>query len=960
MHHRIQLMAILVLSFVPLALAEPKHEIQIEGQTVDIFDLGRWREYRDTVRHPCTVYKPQDIARARRNIEKHAWARRALENLEKSLPGWWPDGDAFYENMIPATTPGAVVFTMCPHCEYSPAHGQYTWNPKDPDKLVCRNCETVYPNVDYPEDMVLEADATTPQRFTYYSGKSWHFYGHHIRSSWTAQIRRRKTAYMAVQAQRFAEAYALAGKLEYARTARRILLRFTEVYPDYLLHSGYGEYADLDPKLAAITAGNLPVDELNMPPNKPNRKLHPNGNSYWMCGRAADTGGEGGPIASLVIAYDLTCDAEDGDGKPLYTDGERERIERDLLLESTYLMMADPRFNNKSISNRRATAMVGACVGDPMRVRFGLEAFRHMVDTWYLHDGVPGESPAYGHMTLNGILPMSEALTGYSDPPGFTMPDGARFDDLDLYADRHYRQVWRALTETILPDLRYPAWADSYARTNLDSKFAEIIAARYPSPRSRTLLDKAYGGSADDQGSAHAMFLRDPDLSDERAPFALKSTYWPAWKTAYLRVGERGLDGTVILSSSDWGGHHHRDALNLSLYWRNQEVLTDLGYLWDSPNSNYRRRTLAHNTVLIDEQEQRTGGRLGSLHLYDGTGPIQVVEMSSNAYPQATQYRRTVVVIPFESGKGYAAVDIFRVEGGKIHDYVYHGPNNDWTLKDCEHVAANSIKLYDLQEVQRIQPKTSASPDGSWHLHWQLENGVTLTAFNFPQVNPEGEFDETPCLGQGWGSRDRADTDTRVPYIVRRRIPTEERPASCFMTVFAVADQGAGHIRPVVFGADSAGNPSTAMLEIEDNSYALTALLDTPQAPGNDTGLLLAHESHNEDADRWVYLKGSTPALAESRRIEHPTSLRAPVIEVNRTSAESSVLIEASVDEPSTLEGLTLILKTDDYQTGFPILDSEPAGESKIRIVTRRGDEGFDPIDAETAIIHFRSCAAIP
>ena len=57
------------------------------------------------------------------------------------------------------------------------------------------------------------------------------------------------------------------------------------------------------------------------------------------------------------VAYDLTCTAEE-DGQPVYSEDERILIERDVLLEASYLAACDNSINNKSVGNRAGAAIV--------------------------------------------------------------------------------------------------------------------------------------------------------------------------------------------------------------------------------------------------------------------------------------------------------------------------------------------------------------------------------------------------------------------------------------------------------------------------------------------------------------------------------------------------------------------------------------------------------------------------
>src|SRR5690606_31240854 len=100
----------------------------------------------------------------------------------------------------------------------------------------------------------------------------------------------------------------------------------------------------------------------------------------------------------------------DEDGNPIFTEEEKILVERDALLEGTKLLLANPSIDNKSISGRTAVAAVGAVVGDPEMVRWGLEGFQSIIDNWFLPDGSTSESPAYALQVLDPLWKMSEIL----------------------------------------------------------------------------------------------------------------------------------------------------------------------------------------------------------------------------------------------------------------------------------------------------------------------------------------------------------------------------------------------------------------------------------------------------------------------------------------------------------------------------------------------------------------------
>jgi hypothetical protein len=520
----------------------------------------------------------------------------------------------------------------------------------------------------------------------------------------------------------------------------------------------------MDPIVAANHIDNLPADEAVYPPNKPDKKLH---TGFWTAGRATGTGMEAWFVRRVAGAYDLTASA-----KNVWTDAERRKVEKDLLLESTTLLTADTSINNKSVGNRSAAGLVGMCVGEPSLVRFGLEGFDKTVDDWFLPDGGTPETWAYAEMSLNGVEEMALASRGYSDPRGFTDAQGKRIDALDLYHQSAYGRVWQSMFNGMQGNLHYPPLADSYTFTTIGPRKAELMAANYPDrPEYLSLLKELCGNDFSGDPSA-AIYYREPGLEKKAAPPLKFSDYlWPVMRIGYLRTGTDGRESLLAMEASHWGNHHHDDSLNIYYWKQGHELLSDLGYLWDHPEKHFLGRTVAHNTVVIDQKDQVEKERGGDVELFATGQHAKVMRAKSNAYPQATAYERTCVLVDHGGGRNYV-VDLFHVAGGGIQDYVFHGINSSWTLSGPGATTKpTDQKLYDFTNPQRI---TAA---GGWRLTWDLGDEQKFDAWSLPTD------DETSFIADGWGQRDFKNTDVgaKIPYVVRRCTGRAERT---FASVF--------------------------------------------------------------------------------------------------------------------------------------------------------------------------------
>lgn len=780
---------------------------------------------------PLGIIKEADLQRARTHLEQSDWARNYLKALKDEVDPWKEKfTPAFLENFIPQTTPGDHYYTPCPSCReqkraYLP-HGDWEWLPESPDELLCKGCKLKFPNEKYPESVAIHTTWGKPQTFTFAGGEPFPIFTYpQGRPSFTGSIRARKVDWISSLSRKIAEIYALTGEPAYAEATHAILLRLAEVYPYWLVHSGYGDYADMEPAVAARHINALPKDETVYPPNRPVRQLH---RGYWSAGRARGVGIEGIFVTHITTAYDLTRHASRTDGSPLYTKDERTTIEQNLLKESTILLVADKVINNASMANRSAAGLVGIVLGDPELVRFGIEGFYKTVDEWFLPDGGTPESPSYAIMALGGIVEFTQALRGYSDPAGYTDSEGKRYDNFDPYAHDSYRNVWAGMFHTLQGDLHYPPIADTHPNSSMSEWFAEIMADNYP--ENKTYLSLLYERLGKDWNRVHApsaLYYAPPERSSiTPPPLVFPDHIFPALKIGFMRTGTDGRESLLLLSASDWGIHHQFDSLNL-YYWKNgQELWSDLGYLWDNPNHKYINRTFAHNTVVIDSENQIFSKRIGTVHYFLSSDHVKGMSASSNAYASATTYQRSVTLVDHGQGNSYT-LDLFYVQGGTTQDYVYHGPNNDWTFHPAFSsttlkLSPSSAPLYDLTNVQEIPTPTGPAP--AYRLTWGLPHAREFSVWNLPQPQ------EKSHIGSGWGQRSFRNYDLghTLPYIVRR---TKGAKLHTFVSLLEEHYAGSPFIRSVTPLPIAGANPTARAFQIETAESRDYIILNHPASP---------------------------------------------------------------------------------------------------------------------------------
>jgi hypothetical protein len=391
-------------------------------------------------------------------------------------------------------------------------------------------------------------------------------------------------------------------------------------------------------------------------------------------------------------------------------------------------------------------------------------------------------------------------------------------------------------------------------------------------------------------------------------------------------------------------------ASNTTCSWRartwkdGRELLSDLGYLWDHPDSHQTRRSVAHNLVLVDGKDQKTAGRGGSFHLFAVTPYVKATEASSHAYDQASLYRRTCIQIDHGEAGSYV-VDVFRVRSVAQCQYVLHGPGNDFESQGLSLAAlAEGVSTLPLEHARQ------ASGEAPWCITWRLDKDYQFTAFS------PGNRGETITLGRGWGQRNHRNTDrgASLPYVIRT---VEGGGLRQFISVFV----GAPHARPLVKAVHRlplpTGAPSDAVaVEIETvagTDVLVSMLTPTPVKLSTSAGELatdgrIAAVLMAAGKPVAASLIGGTRLALADANVSCPQSdYRGKLVGVAGSHGESWLTVEGELPSPSSLTGHTIFIEDGGLRRAYPIHLVKPNG-SRTQIYTKLDGVGFEACTGDT------------
>jgi hypothetical protein len=373
-------------------------------------------------------------------------------------------------------------------------------------------------------------------------------------------------------------------------------------------------------------------------------------------------------LPRLAISFDLLWD--------FLSEKSRSHITDDLILPAAkYLRTNDRRDSNWQTSHSLGLFSAGLTLGDERMCDFALNdpehGLRRHMSVAFRSDGLQWEgSFGYHSFTLSHILVAAEM---------------ARHRGIDLFAEGdgtpYIKRMLDVPIKMAFPDLSLPVNNDSRAMSLTDMyEHYELGYARYHEP--------TYGWVIE-QGERTALYslLFGEEKVVSRPPesesVSLKESGWTSLKSVEGE-GYWGSGAAVVILDygphGDW--HGHPDKLGMEFFcdglrWI-QNSGSPVGYHCQE-HWEYFRRTLAHNTVVVDFEDQffekspddavKDLQHTGELIHLSLEGEKKSVAASVDWAYAGVEYKRTLTL------SGDTLMDEFEVACEDIHtyDYILHG-----------------------------------------------------------------------------------------------------------------------------------------------------------------------------------------------------------------------------------------------------------------------------------------------
>ncbi len=842
------------------------HVMLARGIILGVLVLAGPAEGETELKHQSSFYRPEALAAVRTNVARFDWAAEARDRMVASAEPWLrlSDDELWALMFGPRITRSWMVWSdgHCPACKQGVP--MYSWRMDamgEPWKVRCPQCREAFPKNDFEafyrsgldahgvfdparadRGLLFNAEhpaADDPSRGFgvddgegYVEGeKRWRFIGAYlIYGQWKQAI--------IGGIDNLAAAYVVTGDPKYAHKAGVMLDRVADLYPGF----DFGEQGIVY-----------------------ERKGDRGYVSTWH-----DAAVE---IRHLVLAYDEVFEAiRNDEALVTFLSGKAKQFG----LENPKASFADIQRNiddrllsetiehpGKIQSNYPMTeisvALARTVLAWPANREKVMGLLDEMIDTATAVDGLSGE----------------KGLTGYSAiAPRSTAEILGRFARLEpgllgeLLA-RHPRihDMYRFHIDTHCLDLFYPLIGDcggfaqrtpgysgaTFARTvGLDPSDFTLFYRLYEATGDVDLLrvmHRANGGAVEKM--PYDLFEPDPAafqakvrsaLEEKGAAIRLGNVNKEQWHLAILRSGEGDDRRAVWIDYDSHERHSHRDGMNVGLFAKGLDLMPDYGYPpvqfggWGSPRARWYTMTAAHNTVVVDGQDQKQAA--GSTTLWAEGEGFRAIRVSSPEMIGGGRYERTLVMIDV-SDEDFYVVDVFRVAGGKDHAKFMQSNFGEVTTTGLELEPAEEFG----NGTQTRSFRRDANPDPGWSVDWRIKDpheSVPTDAdvhLRCTDLTTGGEA----WLCEGWVAARGFDSndETWIPRVLTRRRAGEAPLTSTFVAViepYAGASRIAAIRRVALRSSDGGEHPDADVaieVELADGRRDVIVAVD-PEAKRDD------------------------------------------------------------------------------------------------------------------------------
>jgi len=496
--------------------------------------------------------------------------------------------------------------------------------------------------------------------------------------------------------------YQVTGDRRYAEKAKAILLAYADRYLSYPLHDIRGK-----PSVGGGRVGPQTLDE-----------------STWLI-----------PMAQGV---DLIWE--------MLTESERQTLAQKLFLPAAREVILPHKMGVHNIQcwKNSAVGLVGFLLGDEELIREAIEnperGYWTQMRKGVSEDGVWWEGAwGYHFYTLSALWHLTEA---------------ARNCGINLYGDE-LKRMFDAPFKFMMPNWRLPAFNDStevallteigFARFGITQPIYELAYARYREPLYAALLSRG------ERRSDFALWFGVGELPQPQ-PIRWRSANYPASGYAILARGEGEQATWLCLKyGPHGGGHGHPDKLNFVLYARGQVLALDPGMArYGVPiHGGWYRTTLAHNTLVVDETNQKPAE--GKCLSFGTEGGIDFVIADAGDIYDGVRFRRAIALF---NENAIVVIDHVRCEKERLLDIALHLRGQWSNLPEGEKwTPPNKDGYRYLTEATIRRVSGSAAIAVNPRPDWRV--AVTLIA--------DAPIDLVTAMGIGSHAADR------VPMIMARR-----------------------------------------------------------------------------------------------------------------------------------------------------------------------------------------------